>query len=77
MDRNRFLASAAALAVALAIPTGALAANPGTHGLPSQSCEDQPMGPPGFDTTGFARAEGHYSPISQYDVACFQLSQSH
>ena len=78
MFRNRFLASAVALAVALAIPTGAIAAaNPSGHGLPSQSCEEQPMGPPGFDTSGFANAQGHYNPISQYDVACYQLSQSH
>jgi hypothetical protein len=75
MDRKRYVAAAASLAVALAIPTGALAAaNPSGTGLPSQSCEEQPTGPAGFDTSGFANAQSVYNPISQYDVACYQLS---
>ena len=64
----------------------ALAANPhapGVTGQPNQSCEEQPSGPPGFDTPGFANAESHYAAaqngnehaVSQYDVACFQVSQ--
>jgi hypothetical protein len=78
MDRKRYVAVATSLALALAIPTGAsAAANPSGHGLPSQSCEEQPMGPAGFNTAGFANAQGHYNPISQYDVACYQLSQPH
>jgi hypothetical protein len=80
MDRKRYLAVATSLALALAVPTGALAAanpNPSGHGLPTQSCEDQPMGPAGFDTPGFANAQANYNPISQYDVACFQVSQPH
>jgi hypothetical protein len=78
------LICAAALIGALALP--ALAANPhapGVTGQPNQSCEDQPSGPPGFDMPGFANAESHYAAaqngnehaVSQYDVACFQLSQ--
>ena len=77
MNRKRYMAGAVALALALAAPTGALAASTGNHGLPNQSCEEQPMGPAGFGTSGFANAQGHYAPISQYDVACFQLSQPH
>jgi hypothetical protein len=53
------------------------ASNPSGTGLPSQSCEEQPSGPPGFDTGGFANAQSHYNPISQYDVACYQVSQPH
>ena len=77
MDRKRFVSGAVALAIALAVPVGASAApnpNPSGHGLPTQSCEDQTTGPMGFNTSGFANAQGHYAPISQYDVACYQLS---
>jgi hypothetical protein len=68
----------------------AIAANPhdGSTGQPNQSCEDQPSGPPGFNSPGFEIAESHYAgegpgstlhansdnAVSQYDVACFQLS---
>ncbi len=49
-----------------------------------------PSNPAGFDTAGFANAESHYAgsdgtpslqhshssaAVSQYDVACFQISQ--
>ncbi len=75
--------------VALAVViTPALAANPTGTGQPNQSCEEQPSGPPGFNSGGFANAEEHYAgngasashaksdhAVSQYDVACFQVSQ--
>ena len=80
MFSKRSVAATVVTALALAIPTGALAAanpSPTGTGLPSQSCEDQPMGPAGFDTAGFANAQGHYNPTSQYDVACFQVSTNH
>jgi hypothetical protein len=81
-----------ALAVAVAalslVVAPALAASTGGHGRPNQSCEEQPSGPPGFDSGGFANAEPHYAgsgpgsahansgnAVSQYDVACFQVSQ--
>jgi hypothetical protein len=62
---------------------------PGTTGQPSQSCQAQPSGPPGLTSTtnGFAtRAVNVYAgtqpqnsnnpnSVSQYDVACFQVSQ--
>ena len=90
MLAKRLLVGAATIAVALGIPAGALAAPTG-GGQPNQSCEDQPIGPPGFDSGGFANAEQNYAgngpgsanhagsdkAVSQYDVACFQLSQSH
>jgi hypothetical protein len=75
--------SAAALAVSLAAGT-ALA------GQPNQSCEEQPLAPAGFSTGGFATAEAVYAgsgsgslhansanAVSQYDVACYELSLHH
>jgi hypothetical protein len=77
----------ALIAVSVAFCIGALpafgAANPNGTGQPSQSCEEQPTGPPGFDTSGFAHAQTVYANVdgthrvSQYDVACYQLSQRH
>ena len=70
--------------------TLAFAADPGTQGQPSQSCQSVfPSGtftPNGFNTSGFANAANHYAgsqpqnsnnpnSVSQYDVACFQTSQ--
>ncbi len=67
------------------------AANPNGTGQPSQSCQAQPTGPPGITSTtnGFATravnvyagspgtesAEANTHAVSQYDVACFQVSQ--
>jgi hypothetical protein len=77
----------AVAALALAAAPG-FAANPDGAGQPNQSCEEQPSGPPGFDSGGFANAELNYAgngsgsahansgnAVSQYDVACFQVSQ--
>ena len=77
---KRLVVGAVTIAIALAIPAGAMATSTGVPGQPSQSCEDQPTGPPGFDTPGFVNAQGHYAntngtpAVSQYDVACFQVS---
>ena len=70
--------------------TRAFAADPGTQGQPSKSCQDvfgpgTPLVPNGFNTSGFANAEAHYAgsqpqnsnnpnSVSQYDVACFQAA---
>ena len=63
--------------------------SPNGPGQPSVDCADFSSGPHGFDTQGFANAESHYagsddtpslahanSPaaVSQYDVACLQVS---
>jgi len=81
------------LVVAFAAGSAAAANPPGT-GQPSQSCQDQPSGPPGLTSTtnGFARravnvyagspgtpslANGNAHAVSQYDVACFEVSQRH
>jgi len=73
---------------ALAVSSSGLAANPPGTGQPNQSCEEQSAAPPGFSSGGFANAEDHYAgngpsaqhansdkAVSQYDVACFQVSQ--
>ena len=82
------LASLIAFAALAIVVTPALAANPSGTGQPNQSCEEQPSGPPGFDSGGCAKAEESYAgngpsashansdkAVSQYDVACFQASQ--
>lgn len=66
------------------------AANPSGTGQPNQDCANQSTMPKGFSTNGFANAEVHYAgsdgtpsaanaqsshAISQYDVACYQVSQ--
>ena len=83
-----------AVAVAIASLTGAapaLGLSPGGGGQPTQSCQDQPTGPPGITSTtnGFATkavnvyagsfgtpslANGNSHAVSQYDVACFEVS---
>ena len=87
---SRYLtAMVAALVLSVLVAGAAFAArNPSGSGQPNQSCEEQPSGPAGFDTGGFANAESHYAgegapsgnansgrAVSQYDVACFQVSQ--
>jgi len=83
------LLAALSLAIAMSAPAGALAAaNPSGHGQPNASCEETSSAPPGFSSGGFANAEQHYAgngagslhansshAVSQYDVACFQVSQ--
>jgi len=59
----------------VAAGSGFAASNPSGTGPPNQSCEAQPSSPTGFDTSGFANAQNHYNPGSQYDVACYQISQ--
>lgn len=78
-----------ALGLMAAFASPAHANSVGTSGQPNQSCEEQPVGPSGFDTSGFDHATQVYAgsdgsasalnsnsskSVSQYDVACFQLS---
>ncbi len=74
----------------LMVPAGSISAarNPSGTGQPSASCQAEPTQPNGFGTGGFANAEAHYAgsdgtpslangsshAVSQYDVACYQLS---
>jgi hypothetical protein len=85
--RKAITACICALVLGLGAGAG-FAANPGTQGQPNQSCEEQPSSPAGFDTGGFEFATTVYAgagapslnatsdkAVSQYDVACFQVSQ--
>ena len=69
------------------------ARNPSGTGQPGASCgaPGATSEPHGFGTTGFANAESHYAgsegtpslahgsshAVSQYDVACFQVTSNH
>jgi hypothetical protein len=89
MLKARYLIAVSAACAAVLVPsTAAFANNPPGTGQPSQSCQAQPKSPAGFNTAGFAHAEGVYAgsapqnsnnpkSVSQYDVACYQVSQPH
>jgi opacity protein-like surface antigen len=81
---------AAILTLAAAAPAVA-AGNPSGTGLPSQSCQDimaaggttpghastspgSPFNEPGTNNPGGTGGQ-HYNETSQYDVACYQVSQ--
>ncbi len=81
--------TSATLALALSA-TIVLAGNPSGTGQPSAGCGDPnaTVMPNGFNTAGFANADQHYANpdstgglasgnahvVSQYDVACYQLT---
>jgi hypothetical protein len=81
----------AALFAVVAGGASAGSGNPNGTGQPSQSCQAEPTGPPGITSTtnGFAtRAVNVYAgsapqnsnnpkSVSQYDVACYQVSTHH
>lgn len=82
---RRIVAAAGAAALALSLLAG-----PALAGQPNQSCEEQPMAPPGFSTGGFVNAQANYAgsgaaslsgntlhAVSQYDVACYEVSLHH
>jgi len=88
--RRFLLIVIASLVVAAFAAVPASANSTGNMGQPSQSCGtdlgQSPVEPNGFGSSGFANAESHYAnpgvvpdsanghAVSQYDVACFQLS---
>jgi hypothetical protein len=83
-------ASAATLALSMSAAV-TLAGNPAGTGQPGAECgeDNATVTPAGFSTGGFANAEDHYANddstgglasgnwhvVSQYDVACYQLTQ--
>jgi hypothetical protein len=85
---RRFIVSGA-VAGLLLVGVPAFSATAYASGQPSQSCEEQPSGPAGFNSSGFEDvADANYAgsgagslngntttAISQYDVACLQVSQ--
>jgi hypothetical protein len=76
----RLLVLLAFVCALLSMPVAAAlgAANPSGTGPPSVECGDPgaTSAPAGFSTDGFANAESHYAPSSQYDVACYQQTQN-
>jgi hypothetical protein len=90
LRRALFGIAAATLAISMSA-TIALAGNPAGSGQPSAGCGDAnaTVMPNGFLSGGFAVAESHYANpdstggthsanthvVSQYDVACYQLTQ--
>jgi hypothetical protein len=77
---RRMLGAASAAALLLSMTVGIVqAGNPSGTGRPGAECgeENASMEPHGFTTPGFATAEDHYNPGSQYDVACYQSTPHH
>jgi hypothetical protein len=90
--KRTMLALAASVVLALGGASAAHAANPPGTGQPSQECGEAgaTSEPAGFSSSGFANAETHYAgsdgtpsaahgdshAVSQYDVACFQVTSS-
>ena len=90
--RLTLAAACLALGLMIGTAGAALAANPSGSGQPSASCgsDNASMFPPGFLGAGFANADLHYAgngapslnansdhAVSQYDVACYQVSLHH
>ena len=92
MKRFLVAASIGALAPLLLAGAAFAAPNPAGTGQPGAECGDEgaTSEPPGFLTDGFEIAEAHYAgsegtpslnsnnphAVSQYDVACYQHTQS-
>lgn len=89
--RRLIVGAVVALALVTPAATALAAPNPSGTGQPSQSCEDPGMQmPAGFVTAGFGVAAAHYAgsegtaslnsgnahAVSQYDVACFQITHA-
>jgi hypothetical protein len=90
--RKLLVAIVVATALFAVVVGGASAnGNPSGTGQPSQSCQAEPTGPPGLlsTTNGFAthavnvyagtQPQNSKNPhsVSQYDVACYQVSIHH
>lgn len=91
MSRRILATAFSTLVLCLAAPALAGAANPhpsGGTGQPNQNCQSLPSSPQGFNTSGFQHATTVYAgagrsattagsgkAVSQYDVACFQVSR--
>ena len=91
--RRKIVIGAMLAAVIGLFPSVAMAGNPSGSGQPHAECGDEnaSMEPAGFSSGGFANAETHYAgsdgthslvsgnpnAVSQYDVACYQVTQHH
>ena len=90
--RRIVVGASLAAALVLSGGTAFAASNPSGSGQPTQSCGSKTASsmPAGFNTGGFANAEvvyagskgtpslqnGSSTAVSQYDVACYQVTQS-
>ena len=93
MYKKLMIGSGMGIAASLLMMSSAFAAaNPSGTGQPGADCANESSQPNGFGTSGFANAEIHYAgsdgtpsaahaqsthAVSQYDVACYQVSQNH
>jgi hypothetical protein len=93
MRRFLIAVFASAIVAAFAASGAAAAPNPSGTGQPGAECGDSnaSVEPAGFSTGGFENAEARYAgsdgtpsllhgganAVSQYDVACFQVTSSH
>jgi hypothetical protein len=93
MRRFIIAALACAVVAGFAATGAVAAPNPSGTGQPGAECGEPnaSVEPAGFSTGGFENAEAHYAgsegtpsaangsshAVSQYDVACFQVSSSH
>lgn len=84
---------ACVVVAAFAATGASAAPNPNGTGQPGAECgaANASVEPAGFSTGGFSNAESHYAgsdgtpsaangsshAVSQYDVACFQVTSSH
>jgi hypothetical protein len=92
MVRKVILAAALTLTLGLVPQVASAASNPSGTGQPGAECgaSGATSEPAGFSSGGFANAETHYAgsdgtsslnsgndhAVSQYDVACYQVTQS-
>jgi hypothetical protein len=93
MRMRKIIFGAMLVAVLALFPSVAMAGNPSGSGQPGAECGDDgaTMEPAGFSSDGFAIAESNYAgsdgthslvsgnpnAVSQYDVACYQVTQHH
>jgi hypothetical protein len=93
MRRFLIVLFASVIVAAFAATGAAAAPNPSGTGQPGAECGDAnaSVEPAGFSSGGFANAEARYAgsegtpsalhggvnAVSQYDVACFQVTSSH
>lgn len=93
MRRMLIALSCGALLAGASVAPGLAASNPSGTGQPGAECgaPGATMAPRGFSTAGFAHAEtvyagsegtpsaanGNVHAVSQYDIACYHVTQNH
>jgi hypothetical protein len=93
MKRTAIVTGTFLAITALGVAPASAAPNPSGTGQPGAECgsDGATSMPAGFNTDGFANAEAHYAgsdgtpslnsdnahAVSQYDIACYQITQAH